>query len=172
VNAGPTKEVRIDVFRAEHAAAFEALNRAWLVDHGLYEAPDEEQLSDPWGTIIEPGGQVFVALRGDEVLGTCALIPYQPGILELAKLAVAPEARGRGLGRALVEACLGLARRRGIGRVVLVSSSRLGAALSLYESLGFRRGPLPRDVPYATADVYMELDLSAPSTEPAEYARA
>jgi ribosomal protein S18 acetylase RimI-like enzyme len=171
VNGEPIKGVRIDAFAAEHVAAFEALNRAWLVHHGLYETPDEEQLSNPWGTIIEPGGQIFVALRGDEVLGTCAVIPYQTGIFELAKLAVAPKARGQGLGRALVEACLGLARRRGIGRVVLVSSSRLGAALSLYERLGFRRRPLPPDVPYATADVYMELDLRSPS-EPVEQARA
>lgn len=159
MNGESIKGVRIEAFRAEHAAAFEALNRAWLVDHGLYEAPDEAQLSNPWGTIIEPGGQIFVALRRDEVLGTCAVIPHQTGIFELAKLAVAPQARGRGLGRALAEACVGLARRRGIGRIVLLSSSRLGAALSLYESVGFRRRPLPPDVPYATADVYMELDL-------------
>jgi hypothetical protein len=69
----------------------------------------------------------------------------------------------------LVEACLGLARRRGISRMVLVSSSRLGAALTLYESVGFRRRPLPPDVPYATADVYMEIDLPS-SPEPVEQA--
>jgi putative acetyltransferase len=169
VNGEPIKGVRIDAFRAEHAAAFETLNRAWLVDHGLYEAPDEAQLSNPWGTIIEPGGQIFVALRGDEVLGTCAVIPHETGIFELAKLAVAPQVRGQGLGRALVEACLCLARRRGISRMVLVSSSRLGAALTLYESVGFRRRPLPPDVPYATADVYMEIDLPS-SPEPVEQA--
>ena len=108
-----------------------------------------------------------MALRADEVLGTCAVIPHQTGIFELAKLAVAAQARGQGLGRALVQACVSFARRRGIGRVVLVSSSRLGAALSLYESLGFRRRPLPPDVPYATADVYMDLDLTS-SPEPVE----
>ena len=48
MNGEPINGVRIDVFRAEHAAAFEALNRACLVDHGLYEAPDEAQLSNPW----------------------------------------------------------------------------------------------------------------------------
>ena len=68
-----------------------------------------------------------------------------------------------------MEACVGLARRCGIGRVVLVSSSRLGAALSLYESLGFQRRPLPPDVPYTTADVYMELDLTS-SPVPVEQA--
>jgi putative acetyltransferase len=159
-------EVRIEVFRAEHASAFEALNRAWLVDHGLYEAPDEEQLADPWGAIIARGGQIFVALQDSEVFGSCAIIPHGPGTFELAKLAVAPTARGRGLGRRLVEACLVHARLRDMRRVVLVSSSRLEPALKLYQALGFQRRPLPADVPYATADVYMELDLAPPAAEP------
>jgi len=43
--------------------------------------------------------------------------------------------------------------------VVLVSSSRLQAALRLYERMGFVPAPLPADVPYATADVFMERSL-------------
>ncbi len=42
---------------------------------------------------------------------------------------------------------------------MLVSSSKLLAADRLYESLGFRHAPLPREPGYATADVYMELEL-------------
>ena len=121
-------DVRIDRFRAEHAPAFEALNRAWLVDHGLYEGRDEEQLADPWGAIINPGGQIFVALLDNEVVGTCAVLPHGSGVFELAKLVVAPAAQGHGLGRQLVDA----------------------------------------DVPYATADVFMELDLVASATGMAE----
>ena len=36
--------VEIVPFRAEHGAAFYALNRAWLDEHGLYEPPDEVPL--------------------------------------------------------------------------------------------------------------------------------
>jgi hypothetical protein len=43
--------------------------------------------------------------------------------------------------------------------MVLVSSSKLGAALRLYESLGFVHRPLPAGLPYVTADVLMALDL-------------
>jgi hypothetical protein len=46
-----------------------------------------------------------------------------------------------------------------VGRVVLVSSTRLGAALRLYEKLGFEHRPPPAVQAYATADVYMELEL-------------
>lgn len=155
--------VHIETFKPEHEQAFAALNRAWLVEHGLLEPPDEDQLADPGGTILAPGGQIFVAIRDQEVLGTCAVIPHGRGVVELAKLAVAPAAQGQGLGRRLVEACLAFARERDTRRVVLVSSSRLPAALRLYQAMGFRHRPLPADVPYATADVYMELDLAVPA---------
>jgi putative acetyltransferase len=157
--------VVIDTFRPEHAAAFDALNRAWLTAYELLEPADELHLTDPVGQILAPGGQIFLALEKDVVVGTCAAIPHGPGAFEVAKLAVAPAARSRGLGRQLVEACLRYARHRGARHAVLVSNSRLGAALRLYERLGFRPAPMPSTMPYATADVYMELDLEL--TEPA-----
>ena len=79
--------------------------------------------------------------------------------IELAKLAVSPAAHGRGLGRRLSETVIHFARNSGARRVILVSSTKLVAAVRLYESLGFRRAPMPSDVSYETADVYMELDL-------------
>jgi putative acetyltransferase len=152
--------VVIDTFRPEHAAAFDALNRAWLIAYELLEPGDELQLTDPTGQILAGGGQIFVAVEDDIVVGTCAVVPHGPGAFEVAKLAVAPAARGRNLGRALVEACLAYAKQHRARHAVLLSSSRLGAALKLYEQLGFRHAPLPAATPYATADVYMELELA------------
>jgi putative acetyltransferase len=146
-------------YRAEHADAFYALNRAWLDQHELFEPHDDEQLRDPVGSIIVPGGAIFVALRGYEVVGTAAVAPCGEAEMELIKLTVAQSARGSGLGRRLADTCLEFARAAGVKRVVLVSSSRLSAALKLYESMGFVHRPLPADVPYETADVYMVLDL-------------
>ena len=150
---------RIEPFGREHAAAFDALNRAWLVNYGLLETPDEEQLRDPWTHILGPGGQIFVAVSGDTVLGTCGVIPLPDGTLELAKLAVSPEARGQGIGRRLIEACLEYARAKRVSRVVLLSNSQLGSAVRLYQALGFQHRPVPPDSHYVTADVYMELEL-------------
>jgi ribosomal protein S18 acetylase RimI-like enzyme len=149
----------IVAFRDEHSAAFYALNRAWLDEHELYEPPDEAQLTDPEGTILALGGVIYVALEGTGVVGTAALIPHGPGEMELVKLAVHPSARGRGIARRLTEICLAHARREGARRIVLVSNSRLTAALRLYESVGFVHRPVPDTVPYQTADVYMELEL-------------
>src|SRR6476646_10313894 len=74
-----SSEVEIVPFRAEHGAAFYALNRAWLDEHGLYEPPDEVQLADPYGTIIAVGGAIFIAVRDGEVLGTAAVVPHGEG---------------------------------------------------------------------------------------------
>jgi ribosomal protein S18 acetylase RimI-like enzyme len=148
-------------FRPEHAGAWYTLNRAWLDEHELYEPADEIQLADPAGAILGAGGAVFIALRGKEVVGTAAIAPHGPGEVELIKLTVHESARGAGLGRRLADTCLAHARDLGAARVVLVSSSRLGAALRLYESMGFEHRPMPAGIPYATADVYMALDLSA-----------
>ena len=152
--------IEIDIFRREHAERFGSLNRAWLQADGLLEPPDELQLADPETHIIARGGQIAVALEDGEVVGTCAVLPHGPGELEMVKLAVAPAARGQGLGRRLVEWCLAYAREQGANRVVLISNSRLESALRLYQSLGFQYRPMP-ETGYATADVYMELDLTA-----------
>lgn len=49
-----------------------------------------------------------------------------------------PEARGQGLGRALLEAHLGCLRARGVSGVQLSTTRENGAALALYTSCGFR----------------------------------
>ena len=158
--------MKIEVFQPEQAPAYEALNRAWLVGNGLLEAADEPQLVNPNDTIIAAGGQIFVAVEDRVVIGTCAIVPHGgPGEFEVVKLAVAPHAQGRGIGRQLVDACLTFARERGARRITLLSSTRLGPALKLYERAGFRYAPIPSTNPYATADVYMVLDVQADERE-------
>ena len=155
--------MRIEVFRPEHAAAFEALNRAWLVDHGLIEEADEPHLVDPQSTIIEAGGQIYVAVEDGVVIGTCGIAPQGDGEFEVLKLAVARSAQGRGIGRQLVNACVSFARACGARRITLLSSTLLGPALRLYERAGFRYETPPATNPYVTADVYMVLDVSSGS---------
>jgi GNAT superfamily N-acetyltransferase len=55
----------------------------------------------------------------------------------LEELYVVPARRGRGLGRALLDATLELARRRGAARIEVGTSEADTAALALYESAGF-----------------------------------
>jgi ribosomal protein S18 acetylase RimI-like enzyme len=55
----------------------------------------------------------------------------------LAELYIAPSQRGRGLGRALMEASIDLARRQGADHMDLGTGETDTAARALYESLGF-----------------------------------
>lgn len=138
---------------------FARLNREWLDAHGLYEEADGKQLYAPRREIIDAGGEIFIAVKDGQVVGTCALVRMSHGMFELAKLAVAREVRGAGLGRRLSAFAIERARKLGATRVALVSSTKLTTALRLYESMGFVHMPMPAHQPYATADVYMELEL-------------
>lgn len=157
--------MRIDAYRAEHTARFRELNMEWLVKYHLLEPIDEAQLADPVAHFIAPGGQIYVALDdAGAVVGTCAVVRHgDDGECYVAKLAVAAEARGQGIARRLVEHCLAWAREGRFRRVTLVSNHQLAPAVALYRSLGFVDAPVPAEfaAEYATADIYMILDLGA-----------
>jgi ribosomal protein S18 acetylase RimI-like enzyme len=87
-------------------------------------------------------GDTLVLLAGDGPDGL-AVLRLRPAIwtaaleCHLAELYVVPERRGRGLGRALLEAAIGLARSAGADRMDLGTAEADVAARALYESLGF-----------------------------------
>jgi GNAT superfamily N-acetyltransferase len=151
--------IEIVSYRPELREAFERLNRRWLEANSLLEPADLECLLDPERYVLSTGGQIFFAIDQGEVVGTCAAIRFSPSTVELAKLAVSPGAQGRGIGRLLCNHVLQFSRGVGATEVELTSNSALVPAITLYESLGFRHAPLPADIRYATADVYMTLQL-------------
>lgn len=92
---------------------------------------------------------LLVAEVAGEVVGAVAYCP--PGSryavvagadeAEFRMLAVRERARGRGAGRALVEACLDRARAAGLRGLRLVTQANMPAAQRMYERMGFRRTP-------------------------------
>jgi ribosomal protein S18 acetylase RimI-like enzyme len=64
-----------------------------------------------------------------------------PGEAEFRMLAVAPEARGKGVGSTLTAWCLARARAEGCRAIVLSTLPVMAAAHRLYERLGFVRTP-------------------------------
>ncbi len=87
-------------------------------------------------------GDTVVLLAGEGPDGL-AVLRFRPGIWSssqecyLAELYVAPPERGRGLGRALMDAALQEARERHADRIDLGTSETDVVARRLYESLGF-----------------------------------
>ena len=147
--------IEIAPWENRFAGDFKDISVAWLEEFDLLEPIDLEMLRNPHRDILEPGGQIFFALEGDTVLGTCGMQPVEPGVYEVIKLGVRPEYRGRGAGKLLLEACLDWARAQTARKAVLYSNSRLQSALRLYQRCGFT--PIPY-VPghYAVSDVQME----------------
>jgi ribosomal protein S18 acetylase RimI-like enzyme len=103
--------------------------------------PGPERLAARMRDLLEEG-QTAVLLVGAGPDGL-AVLRFRPGIwsqaLEcyLAELYVAPSLRGRGLGRALLQAAIECARGRGADHMDLGTGEQDVAARALYESLGF-----------------------------------
>lgn len=146
-------------YREEFKAEFERLNREWIEGYFSLEPADRQILGDPQGTILAGGGQVFFVLEQGKVQGTCAVLRHSADECEIAKMAVTPEARGRGFGDLLMEACIGFAVLVGARRIVIVSNTVLETAIRLYRKHGFVQVPLARDDRYQRANIRLELEL-------------
>ena len=149
--------VRIVDYAPRWREDFARLNLEWLERWFTVEPIDREVLGDPERHILSPGGHILFAIdEQDRAVGTVALKQESAGVFELTKMAVAPETRGSGVGRLLMEGAIDVFRRRSGRELFLESSSKLGPALALYESVGFRHYPAPRPGShYARADIYM-----------------
>ncbi len=79
-------------------------------------AAEDRMLSRSRDFLLEHLRDFFVADAGG-FRGCCALAVLTPELAEIRSLAVLPDAGGRGVGRALVTACLEEARRLGLRRV-------------------------------------------------------
>ncbi len=148
-------------FEPGDETAFRDLNEAWIASNFVVEEKDWEMLNDPVGQILQPGGALLMAVEDGAVIGTCALIAMQDGEFEVAKMTVAENYRGNGVGKTLLAQVIEYARGMGASRLYLETNSKLQSAIHVYESLGFQHLP-PEKVhpsPYARAEVYMELLL-------------
>jgi len=147
--------IEIVDFAPDYAKDFETLNREWLEALFRVEDLDAALFDDPQKHVIEPGGHILFARRDGEMVGTVAIKHHRDGHYELTKMAVTALCRGEGIGRLLLEAAIDRFRACR-GRVLyLESHSSLTAAITLYESAGFRHEPRPGASPYERADVYM-----------------
>lgn len=151
--------MRIVDFEPRHAPAWKTLNEAWIGKHFAIEPADAEVLGDPVGKVIAPGGRILMAeTDAGEPVGCVGLKAMEGGGFEVIKMTVSEAARGTGLGRDLMRACIERAKALGAPRLYLETNSSLAPALGLYRAMGFV--DLPRqDTPYARCDVWMVLEL-------------
>ena len=89
----------------------------------------------------------FVLEEDGEVIGGAGIKPlrnFESDVCEFQKMYYSPKARGRGLGKKLLQKCLNEAKALGYKRCYLESGSQLKAAIHIYEQSGFEHldGPL------------------------------
>lgn len=94
------------------------------------ETVAEAELDDP------ARGKVWFAERDGAAIG-CAAMVDRGDTGQLRWVVLAPEGRGLGLGRAMVERALDYARARGYSRVFLETTDGLDASMAIYKKLGF-----------------------------------
>ena len=82
--------------------------------------------------LVHPAGSTLSGHRGESI--TLSLP-------EVRLLAVAPAARGLGVGRALMRECIRRARQSGARALTLHTSDMMRVAMRLYEGMGFARAP-------------------------------
>ena len=111
-----------------------------LAEYGLRAEPDgtDADLKDIEAHYLATGGLFEVVEDGGRIVGTVGLVPAGDGVFELRKMYLAREARGRGLGKRLLERALAAARERGGRRVELETASCLVEAIGLYRRYGFQ----------------------------------
>ena len=123
---------------------------AAYVDGGYLPA-DSAYVAELGDTLTRSAGaEIWVATDPDRrVLGSVTWCPAGSTWREIAHddegefrmLAVAHDARGRGVGEALVRACLEAARKAGLAGVAISTMDGMTDAHRLYERLGFTRVP-------------------------------
>jgi putative acetyltransferase len=111
------------------------------------------------GPYVAPSGALWVARSGDDAIGCVALRPLQDGIGEVKRMYVDGAWRGKGVGRALLEALIAHAHTLGYQHLRLGTITEMTAARSLYRTLGFV--PIERYRADEIVDTeFYELDLA------------
>lgn len=139
--------VQVRTFESGDEPAWLAVNSAAFADHpeqGRWTASDlSQRMAESW---FDPAG-LFVALRGERMVGFHWTKVDQPDEGEVYVLAVDPAAQSAGLGRALLLIGLRHLRDRGLSQVSLYVEESNIAARGLYSSMGFTRSAI--DVQYS-----------------------
>jgi GNAT superfamily N-acetyltransferase len=154
----PTEQVPVAVREARTAAELEAAGRVTVAANAEFAPTDPDDPFNPsWARYLAEmadaaaraaDGVLLVALEPDgRVVGTVTLylgpgsMQWRPGDAMFRLLAVDPPARGRGIGRALFQACLDRARAAGKRRMALHTTAWMPTARAMYERAGFEREP-------------------------------
>lgn len=112
--------------------------------------------------MAQPDTTLFVARDATGgTLGMGALRRHANGVGEVKRMFVKPEARGRGVGGAILKHIEALARQEGVSRIVLETGSNFDAAKRIYERGGFATCEPVLDYPPSAWTAFYAKELRA-----------
>ena len=131
----PGIDITVDDPRADDVRALLARHLAFAHEH----SPPEDVHALDLSGLLDPAVTFFSARRGPDLVGIGALKELDDGHGELKSMHTAAAERGRGVGRAMVDHLLGVARDRRYRRVSLETGTMeaFAPARSLYAGVGF-----------------------------------
>ena len=155
-------DINIRTIRQEDNPALAKIIRETLKEFGankpgtVYYDPTTDALFELFQT---PGSIYFVAEKNGRLVGGGGIYPspgLPPDTCELVKMYLLPEVRGIGLGKKIIEACIGFAKENGYGNIYIETMPELRQAMRTYEKFGFvyLDGPLG-DTGHFGCDLWM-----------------
>ncbi len=138
----------------------------WAISLDPDEAPPtfdnlERELATLPGDYGPPTGCFLLARDDSRPVGCVAYKSHGNGTVELKRMYVRPDQRGKGTGQHLITALIAQARAHNNRRIVLDSFHTMTSAHNIYRGLGFTDVPAPAGFPPSLLDkvVFMELTL-------------
>ena len=147
---------RGDILSSAARALIEALNAELS---SRYPEPGATHFRLDPGEVADGQGAFLIASSSGKPVGCGAVRRIEARTGEIKRMYVSPDARGRGIGRAVLAALEAEARALGIMRLVLETGLRQGEALALYEGAGFSRIPPFGEYVASPLSVCMAKDL-------------
>lgn len=152
-------KIEIIPYSSTYKEAIKLLNVEWLEKYFFVEPNDVISLSNPEEEILNKGGFIYYAKLNNQIVGTASLLKVNNTIFELSKMAVTETAKGKGIGKLLMEHCIHEAKIKNIKTLILFSNTKLTPAITLYKKFGFKEIPLETGK-YLRANIKMQLDLN------------
>jgi len=109
--------------------------------------------------VVEGRGAFLIAYIEGRPVGCGAVRRVEPTVAEIKRMYVDPSARNRRVGRRIVDALVGEARRLGATRLLLETGPRQPEAIALYQHAGFAEIPLYGEYIGSQFSVCMAKDL-------------